>query len=127
MRLSWKRLTQLLGLTLSFSALSQGHYTLRYSDLLQNCSFIHRDEFSLSSFQDLIKAQLDARVDGDNTCQSAYRALNSNLENMLKMVNQEVSAQEARKLFGEMYGEHLVSLQTELSLLDTNVPSTDHC
>lgn len=104
------------------SAYAQGHYTLRFSNLLQNCSFIHRDEFSLESFQELIRSQIEARVDGDNQCQAAYRKLNSSLENMLTLVNESVSAQDARKLYGEMYGEYLVSLQTELALLN---PATD--
>lgn len=100
------------------SAQAQGHYQLKYSDLLQNCSFIHRDEFSLDSFQELIRAQLETRIEGDNVCQSAFRALNSNLESMLTLIDQNVSAQDARKLYGEMYGEYLVSLQTELTLLN---------
>jgi hypothetical protein len=100
------------------SAQAQGHYQLKYSDLLQNCSFIHRDQFSLDSFQELIKAQLEARIAGDNVCQSAFRALNSNLESMLTLIDQNVSSQDARKLYGEMYGEYLVSLQTELTLLN---------
>jgi hypothetical protein len=100
------------------SAQAQGHYQLKYSDLLQNCSFIHRDQFSLDSFQELIKAQLETRIAGDNVCQSAFRALNSNLESMLTLIDQNVSSQDARKLYGEMYGEYLVSLQTELTLLN---------
>lgn len=104
------------------SAQAQGHYQLKYSDLLQNCSFIHRDEFSLDSFQELIKAQLETRIEGDNACQSAFRALNSNLESMLELIDQDVSAQDAREMYGEMYGEYLVSLQTELSLLNPADP-----
>ena len=100
------------------SAQAQGHYQLKYSDLLQNCSFIHRDQFSLDSFQELIKAQLETRIEGDNVCQSAFRALNSNLESMLTLIDQNVSSQDARKLYGEMYGEYLVSLQTELTMLN---------
>jgi predicted phage tail protein len=105
------------------SAQAQGHYQLKYSDLLQNCSFVHRDEFSLDAFQELIKSQLQTRIDGDNVCQSAFRAMNANLENMLKLIDQNVSAQDARKLYGEMYGEYLVSLQTELTLLNPADPT----
>lgn len=102
------------------SAQAQGHFTLKNSNLLQNCSFIHRDEFSLESFQELIRSQIETRIDGDNQCQAAYRTLNSNVENMLKLVDENVTAQDARKLYGEMYGDYLVSLQTELALLDPN-------
>ncbi len=99
-----------------------GHYTLKYSNLLQNCSFIHRDEFSMESFHELVKSQIETRIEGDNQCQAAYRTLSAGLENMLKLVNEDVSAQQARKLYAEMYGDYLVSLQTELSLLN---PATD--
>ena len=102
------------------SAQAQGHFTLKNSNLLQNCSFIHRDEFSLESFQELIRSQIETRIDGDNQCQAAYRTLNSNVENMLKLVDENVTAQDARRLYGEMYGDYLVSLQTELALLDPN-------
>lgn len=94
------------------------NYQLKYSDLLRNCGFIHRDEFSLESFQQLVQSQLEARVEGDNACQASYRALNTNLTNMLTVVNQQVSERDARTLYGEVYGDYVVSLQTELALLD---------
>jgi hypothetical protein len=94
------------------------NYQLKYSDLLRNCGFIHRDEFSLESFQQLVQSQLEARVEGDNACQASYRALNTNLTNMLAVVNQQVDERDARALYGEVYGDYVVSLQTELALLD---------
>ncbi|MBY0515591.1 MAG: hypothetical protein K2P81_01695 [Bacteriovoracaceae bacterium] len=112
----------ILSAFLCVAAQAQGHYELKNSDLLQNCSFIHKDEFSLSSFQELVKSQIEARIDGDNVCQAAFRSLNSNLDSMLKIVNDNVSQQEARKLYGQMYGDYIVSLQTELSLLDLSDP-----
>lgn len=101
-------------------ALAGGHYSLQYSDVFQNCSFIPQDDYSFSAIASSIKSQLETKLEGDRRCNAAFNQMHSSMLNIEKLLGKDLDRKTAEEIYNETYSKYLMDLTQETLTLDPN-------
>lgn len=112
--------TFLLFLGLISGTAMAGNYQLQYSDVFQSCSFIHDDEYSVTSITASIKNMLETKLEGDRACNASFNKIHSEMLNIDKLLSERVNNKSAEDIYNETYSRYLQDLTQESLSLDLN-------
>lgn len=113
-----KLLYVLSALLIALPAMAGGHYSLQYSDVFQNCSFIPQDDYSFSAISTSIKTQLETKLDGDQRCNAAFNQMHSSMANIEGLLAKDLDRKTAEEIYNETYSKYLMDLTQETLTLD---------